>query len=510
MSGGLNSAELASLRTDAKNVSRYRVVPFFQTWRDARRDPIKRRFVVWWLLVSALVIPTGSLTRLFEWTGVPVPIGGETAFVTVYLPMVICVVGALWFGFVWAAIPAYLSSFAVAAIGGMPWQWNLVFALSNPVALGVLALAYRSVPVSRAMRSSQSLLFFVLISFVASLAGSLGAFVWAHTNDVGLHEFFPVWQGWWLGGFLQSVLLCAPILALATHKVSLILTKQGLSKLVAAPVRRRHLLIPTLLLLSTPLIFLLINLRFSEASLERLLARDPALAASEGQLRNLLDGMALPLWCLIGFVALTLLFGYRLGLVWEERYRSMAKDLSSANAELARIALRDPLTGLFNRTFFLESMSREISAAIRHGRPTSCLLIDVDHFKAINDEHGHLVGDDVLLGLARVLRLRLRQSDILARFGGDEFIALLPSTGSDAASRLAEELRGAFESERFGPADDEISLTVSIGVSCMKVGDSSMTPTQLIDAADRALYQAKRFGRNEVALASPERARTRS
>ncbi len=169
--------------------------------------------------------------------------------------------------------------------------------------------------------------------------------------------------------------------------------------------------------------------------------------------------------------------------------------------KLAEGALQDPLTGLYNRRHFEERLSSELSAAERHGRPLSLLMCDVDHFKNINDEHGHLAGDETLKMVATVLQGAVRKEDVLARYGGEEFVVIARETQLEGAHTLAERIRHAVEESRCSWQGRDLGVTMSIGVT-VSVGLSQFvagrTDRELIDAADRALYLAKQAGRNTV------------
>ncbi|MEG0150637.1 MAG: diguanylate cyclase [Comamonas sp.] len=167
--------------------------------------------------------------------------------------------------------------------------------------------------------------------------------------------------------------------------------------------------------------------------------------------------------------------------------------LQKANAELELLAHSDPLTGLLNRRGFDARMLYALALAKRGNRPLSLLAMDIDHFKSVNDVFGHEVGDMVLQCVAQVLKSRLRVSDVLARMGGEEFIALLPDTSLDTAMELAEELRTRMES---APMPHGQQVTLSIGVSCLS--DTDMEASGLLRRSDEALYNAKAAGRNNV------------
>lgn len=169
---------------------------------------------------------------------------------------------------------------------------------------------------------------------------------------------------------------------------------------------------------------------------------------------------------------------------------------------LAEGALQDPLTGLYNRRHFEERIASELAAAQRHGRPVSLLMCDVDHFKSINDAHGHLAGDEALKMVAFVLRGAVRKEDVLARYGGEEFVIVARETPLEGAQSLAERIRRAVEKSRCAWQGQDLGVTVSIGVT-VSVGATEFvagrTERELIEAADRALYLAKQGGRNRVA-----------
>jgi two-component system cell cycle response regulator len=168
---------------------------------------------------------------------------------------------------------------------------------------------------------------------------------------------------------------------------------------------------------------------------------------------------------------------------------------------LAEGALLDPLTGLYNRRHFEERLASELAAAQRHGRPVSLLMCDVDHFKGINDAHGHLAGDEALKMVSFVLRGAVRKEDVLARYGGEEFVIVARETQLEGAQSLAERIRRAVERSRCAWQGQDLGVTVSIGVT-VSVGAaefvSGKTERELIEGADRALYLAKQAGRNRV------------
>lgn len=160
-----------------------------------------------------------------------------------------------------------------------------------------------------------------------------------------------------------------------------------------------------------------------------------------------------------------------------------------------RMTVTDGLTNLANRKQLDALLNEEIPRARRHRRDLSVLMLDIDHFKSINDTYGHLAGDSVLRGLASILQKRLRPNDKLGRYGGEEFCAILPETSLQSAALIAEELRALVDAHCFVDEQREIRVTISIGAAAL--GDGMQTEG-LYKSADDMLYQAKRTGRNKV------------
>lgn len=177
----------------------------------------------------------------------------------------------------------------------------------------------------------------------------------------------------------------------------------------------------------------------------------------------------------------------------KDKLESRNNELTRAHEDILRISQTDALTGLANRRTIDETMAQEISRAERLGSGFSLILGDLDHFKSINDEFGHLVGDGVLVAAAAVLAAQARPYDLPARFGGEEFLLLLPESTLEDAMTIAQRIRIAI-SEKTIPGIQR-HITMSLGISTWTAGD---TAGELISRADVALYQAKRRGRNRV------------
>ncbi len=195
------------------------------------------------------------------------------------------------------------------------------------------------------------------------------------------------------------------------------------------------------------------------------------------------------LWWVHGFLWLLGLGGITVGF----------NRLREAHDRIITLMYTDSLTGIANRRIFLESLGSAISFAQRHQTPLSIIMADLDDFKSINDNFGHSAGDQVLQAFAALLMERSRHEDLVARWGGEEFIMMLPSTGANEAIVFGERSRRRLQEITF--LDSEIRLTASFGVSAYQPGETS---TSLIERADQALYEAKRLGKNQVIILEDE------
>ena len=165
--------------------------------------------------------------------------------------------------------------------------------------------------------------------------------------------------------------------------------------------------------------------------------------------------------------------------------------------EIYRLAILDGLTGVHNKRYFLEFLERELASSQRHGHLLTLVMVDIDHFKALNDTRGHLAGDHVLRTLSSRIQSRMRREDLLARYGGEEFAAVLNSTDLTAGIRFAEDVRRRIEAAPFEFDGESFTITVSLGVASV-ANEQGVDPAALIARAHEKLYAAKRAGRNRV------------
>lgn len=185
-----------------------------------------------------------------------------------------------------------------------------------------------------------------------------------------------------------------------------------------------------------------------------------------------------------------------------QQLEALARQLDELNKELMLLSVTDGLTRAYNHRHFQERLKSEYSRAKRYGEPLACVMIDIDHFKRVNDTWGHPVGDRVLVRLVEILKESIRSEDLVARYGGEEFVLLLPRTDGEHARHLAERVREEVEQAEVPLGHTErIRFTVSLGVSGYVPPGPPDTADELLHAADAALYRAKADGRNRVAVA---------
>jgi diguanylate cyclase (GGDEF)-like protein len=171
----------------------------------------------------------------------------------------------------------------------------------------------------------------------------------------------------------------------------------------------------------------------------------------------------------------------------------------AANDRIRMLTMTDALVGTFNRRYFDDQLPAATAHAERHRRPLSLIFVDIDHFKLVNDTHGHRIGDEVLAEVGRRLLENLRADDWIARYGGEEFAVVLPETDTEAAMRVAERLRTAIADQMVTTEAGDLAVTASFGIAS-SLPPAFMTSNALIGAADAALYRSKANGRNRTTL----------
>jgi two-component system, cell cycle response regulator len=182
------------------------------------------------------------------------------------------------------------------------------------------------------------------------------------------------------------------------------------------------------------------------------------------------------------------------------KYLSGTNIESKYHEEIYRLTTIDGLTQAYNKRFFTEALDRELNRALRYGRMLSLVMFDIDHFKPINDQHGHLAGDYVLRDLASIVHGNIRRQDVFARYGGEEFSLILPEIEPEGARLVCEKIRVLVETHTFVFDHEQIAVTISLGIRSVREGDTGIDSTRFLAEADAKLYEAKQTGRNRVCL----------
>ncbi|MYM88706.1 diguanylate cyclase [Rugamonas sp. FT82W] len=447
-----------------------------------------------WLLSLAASIGLGLASVVYKWSGLPIHLGGLALYITVYPPLVICLLWTLTCGWWWGAVPAYLATLTLALYGGMPLSWALMFSAANPLGFAVMGLGYRAIAISRNLSSLGAMLFYVQLSFVGAIFSSSGALVWCYTNRIDSTALLPIWQGWWLGAFLQSVFLSAPVMAvLWPHLERWQQARPQL--LVEAGTDPRGSVLRLLGCVTIGvLVYGFVTLQLADNLLHAQSAGIPAALARALEVAR--DTTWAFYWVFALIVVFIAVFGYHMFIHWQTLTNKLVTDLRHANQRLYMLAGTDSLTGLHNRRVADERIAAEWQRAQRLGLQAALVMIDIDHFKQINDRHGHPVGDEAIRILASEIRALSREIDCACRYGGEEFVVLLPQADAEGAYVFAERLRTRVAAVPVASERGAFHFTVSVGIALFDAADVSHEGW--IERSDSALYRAKRNGRNQV------------
>ncbi|HEX7120277.1 MAG TPA: ATP-binding protein [Longimicrobiales bacterium] len=197
----------------------WRPYSLVQALRRARAHPGTRHLVLAWIVITLLAIWLGMVQVREGWNAFPIAIGELRFFFTFYPPLILAVCLLFWLGLLWAVIPAYLATYILSIYSGMAVEWAILFALADPLSLYVYAIIYRAAPLRIDLRTFSSFFWFATVSLVGALAGSAASFIWSWARGLGVEQTFAIWQGWWIGGFLQATLINAPLLMLLTPSI---------------------------------------------------------------------------------------------------------------------------------------------------------------------------------------------------------------------------------------------------------------------------------------------------
>jgi diguanylate cyclase (GGDEF)-like protein len=446
----------------------------------APTDP--RAFPVWlaWLGLTALSIGSAFLEARLDWSGMPLTIGGRTLGLTIYPPVAISAFIAFWLGPTYGATTAYLSSLVSGFTGGLEPLRTSMFALGTPAEVLLLWFLSTILRVRPTLREYQDWWRFCAAAVLATTASSLDIMLYNEAHHLPFADGQRLWEGWIFGDIAQLCLVVAPLLSLVwapAHRMS--------SARIGAP--KRELSARNTVLLVGFVWAILGGLALFGF---RLLVR--ALDLPSQVYGSASDQLMPPL---VDIETFFIVFCGALLL----STMALTAALASRGEQVVALSLRDDLTGAFNRRAFRTLFDREEERSRTVDRPISIISFDLDHFKDINDQQGHSEGDRVLVAVTGEAQTLLRPQDLLFRWGGDEFVILLPHSRREEAYNIAEQLRARVESQVVTRTRNGARpVTMSLGVATARADAGS---DALIRAADAAIYQAKALGRNRVMIA---------
>jgi diguanylate cyclase (GGDEF)-like protein len=444
--------------------------------------PGLRRIALVWLAVNAVAIVTGVLNVALGWNGVPVALGPFRFDLTIFPPLVLSLLSAIWLGPVWGVIPAYVANLASALWIGIPWPTAFFFALAGGIETVIFWGSMVTLNIAPDLRRGRDLRRLIAVAVIAPTTSSLAVVIWNTALGLDFLTGQRMWRGWVIGDFLQTLLVVAPLLRLLGGPVRTWIDLQ-----FAAPPRHEVTYTRTALLaflvfaLMGALVFVGVGMLQSSLAIE-----EDARTLRGELLRPRLFEIELFLGLLVA--ALVLATGV---------FSTALARMSETQRGLAR---RESLTGCFNRRAFYELFPREADRSRRLGQGIALVFLDVDHFKHINDRLGHEMGDRVLQQLALRVQGVIRETDLLFRWGGEEFVMLLSHTAADDAFSLAERVRAAVADRPFMATEVSPPVTVTVSLGTSGTASYPVTPDDLLTRADAACYRAKAQGRNRVVV----------
>lgn len=452
-----------------------------RSWREAPR--LRSVALLWSLAILAAVL-TGILNVTQGWNGIELSVFKVPFAVTIYPPFVLSVLLALWLGPAWAAVPIYFANLASALASGLSFPMSAIFAVAGVIETLMLWGSLVVLRVDPDLRRGRDLVWFLSAGLVAAVTGSLAAILWNSSHGLDPAAGQRVWRGWVLGDLLQIVFVVAPLLRIAGPAVRGFFDR----RFVNPPQQEFSYTHGVgLIVVAFAVLGLVVFLGVHQALGSIELAIDARTLDGElliPKLREIILVMALLSTALIVATGMFSTALARMG----ERQRHEAR--------------RDTLTGCLNRRTFPELYAKEAERSRRLGMGLGVLFLDLDHFKAVNDEFGHAAGDRVLSSTARRIDGALRATDLLFRWGGEEFLVVMPHTRREEVGQVAERVREAVESGcvQLLSASDGLRIAVSIGAASAEPAPDE--PKDLVARADRALYEAKAAGRNRVVVAA--------
>lgn len=445
----------------------------------AHRTVGGRKILAIWAGATVASVALALLEASQNWSGIPVTVGDWTVGFTFYPPVTIGLLLTLWLGPAFGATTAYVSTFASGLFSGLTVARAAFFALGSPIELLLFWFLLLILRVQPDLPRLRDLGLFAAAGLVAATSSSVDIMLYNAAHRTALVEGQRLWLGWILGDFVQMMVLVAPLLW-SRGKQAQVFAREA----IGVPPQREISTGQIMVLLGSVWATLGLLVFLGVGLLERALdIPDFAVTMSGDPLVPRLREMGL----FVGVFVVVLLI----------TTMALTAALAGVGDQHRERSLRDDLTGCFNRRAFKRLFDREAERSAGLNLPMSIVFFDIDHFKGLNDRHGHATGDSVLTSVARNATEMLSAQELLFRWGGEEFLVLLSHTGRDEACRFAERLRARIE-EKVGVEGDPGGgrITISLGVASGAPPD--FDEISLIRNADAALYQAKASGRNRV------------
>ncbi len=447
---------------------------------EVRRSPGMRRIALLGLTINAVAVATGIMEVVWGWGGLPIRAGSFDLAVTVYPPFILSLLAAVWLGPTWGLVPAYAANLAGALVSGLDPVPAVLFALAGALEVLIFWGSMVTLNIDPDLKRRQDLMRFVGVSIIAPTTASLAVLIRNSAQGLSLTDGRQVWLGWVIGDVLQALFVVVPLLYFTGPTV-----RSWIDRQFATPPRYEVTYTRAAIIAATTFALIAMLTFVGIYMLQDSLDLDPATLTRSGELLlPRLQEMQMFLGLLVVVLTLTTgIFSTVLGRMGE-RQRSLSR--------------RESLTGCFNRRAFYELFPREAERARRLGQGLSLVFLDIDHFKRINDRFGHEFGDQVLQQLAARLQGTVRETDLLFRWGGEEFVILLGHTAAADAPRLAERIRSAVASRAFLEDDLTPPVHVTVSVGTTGTADYPVDPDELLAHADAACFRAKERGRNRV------------
>ena len=443
--------------------------------RDAVNSPGARRVCAVWAMALVVTFLLGAAAGALDWSGFATTVTGFEVDLTIHPPLVLALLATIWVGPAWGVAVAYAGASALAFTSGMALVSSLIFGLAGGVEVLVLWGSMVTLEIDPEVRRWRDFWRFVVVGLIAATASSLAVLLWNSSFGLELLAGQRAWRGWIVGGFLQMALLLPFLRWLGGSARGWVDRSFGVPprREMAAPLGAVFVvgLVGILGALGVQGVYLFTgSLDFTPGGIDEALPR--------------LREVGLFIGLMFFVVVLTAVL-----FTWE---------LSRLGVRERASALRDPLTGCFNRRAFYGLFEKEADRSRRINAELSIIFFDIDHFKQVNDRHGHEVGDEVLRQLSVRVRSMLRETDLLFRWGGEEFVVILPHTTASEAPALADRIRARVAARPL--VTEQAPIPVSITVSLGTAGgfDPGVSPDDLVRRADAACYKAKLAGRDRV------------